>query len=44
MLIYFGYSNDPDNINNRYKGVIGSISFICMIGSLRSYNGPIKRF
>ncbi|CAD8073045.1 unnamed protein product [Paramecium primaurelia] len=43
-LIYFAYENDYDNMKNRYRGIIGCILFICMMGSLRPYNGPIKRF
>ncbi|CAD8149311.1 unnamed protein product [Paramecium octaurelia] len=43
-LIYFAYENGYDNIKNRYRGVQGGIIFICMMGSLKSYDGPIKRF
>ena len=41
-MLYFAGSNNYDNMANRYNGVIAAMLFICMIGSLRPYDGPMK--
>ncbi|KAM3132286.1 hypothetical protein pb186bvf_015616 [Paramecium bursaria] len=41
LLVYYS-QNDYDDVKNRYKGIVGAMLFICMMGSLRTYNGPIK--
>lgn len=41
--IYFAGVNEYDDTKNRYRGFLASMLFICMIGSLRSYDGPLKK-